>query len=194
MTERVVVPRRKRVSQQRMLDAACAEFARVGYRGASVERIAEAAGTTKATVYTRFGPKEGLFAAALGREADDLRSRLIAAYAADPKLPLRERLHLYVHAYFTFAQERPDGFKLLFLDESEGSSLRSELVEEISGRIAELVSRQLGARRPNARHRLLAALIVGATHNGAGEMAAHGVPVAQAADQTEVFLAAALGL
>lgn len=48
-----------------MLTAARAEFERLGFHGASVESIAEAAGFSKGVVYSQFGSKDALFMAVL---------------------------------------------------------------------------------------------------------------------------------
>lgn len=48
-------------TRQRILAAATAEFARHGIAGARVDRIAEAAGSNKALLYTHFGTKDQLF-------------------------------------------------------------------------------------------------------------------------------------
>jgi TetR/AcrR family transcriptional repressor of mexJK operon len=56
-------------SQQRrqaMIAAAKAVFFEEGYQLASMERLAEVAGTTKRTLYDHFGSKEALFAASIG--------------------------------------------------------------------------------------------------------------------------------
>jgi AcrR family transcriptional regulator len=48
-------------TRRRLLDAACAEFARYGVAGARVDRIAETAGSNKAQIYHYFGSKTQLF-------------------------------------------------------------------------------------------------------------------------------------
>ena len=59
----ITVARRPRVAAERLLDAATAVFAEEGFEGATMEAIAARAGTTKPTLYARFGSKEELFAA-----------------------------------------------------------------------------------------------------------------------------------
>jgi AcrR family transcriptional regulator len=192
-TSQPSAPRRKRVPDDRMLDAACAEFAAAGFHAGNVDRVAAAAATTKATIYARFGSKAGLFRSALEREAGILRAGLLAAYDAEATGPLGGRLHGYVAAYFRFATERPTGFRLLFVRDADAAEeLGAAMTEEITGRVAELVAAHHGARRPSDRHRLVAALVVGATHHGAGTMAAAGMAVEEAAAVTEGFLASAL--
>lgn len=64
------------------------EFARHGYDGASVERIAEQAGLTKGAVYYHFGSKEGLFEVVL-RELQRQLVERIEARAGDHADPLK---------------------------------------------------------------------------------------------------------
>ena len=54
----------------RILDAASALFYQRGIRGVGVDLIADEAGTTKKTLYDRFGSKDELVAAYLSRRAD----------------------------------------------------------------------------------------------------------------------------
>ncbi|QSQ21392.1 TetR/AcrR family transcriptional regulator [Pyxidicoccus parkwayensis] len=54
-----------RQRRQEILIAAKDVFLEDGYQVASMERLAEAAGTTKRTLYDHFGNKEGLFAASI---------------------------------------------------------------------------------------------------------------------------------
>jgi AcrR family transcriptional regulator len=65
------------------LAAARQVFAEDGYDGATVARIAEVAGVTKAAVLHHFESKEALYALTLSAIADDL-GRLVAAAAAEP--------------------------------------------------------------------------------------------------------------
>ncbi|PZF79699.1 TetR/AcrR family transcriptional regulator [Jiangella anatolica] len=70
---------------QRLLDAASALFYRHGIRAVGVEAIAEAAGTTKKTLYDRFGSKDALVALYLGRRFE--RSRVFTAVYLDEHAP-----------------------------------------------------------------------------------------------------------
>jgi AcrR family transcriptional regulator len=54
---------RKARTRQALVDAAVVEFGRDGYRGARVERIAEAAGVTTGALYAHFRSKEDLYLA-----------------------------------------------------------------------------------------------------------------------------------
>ncbi|GAA5233543.1 TetR family transcriptional regulator [Verticiella sediminum] len=55
-------------TKRKILDAAVAEFARLGPDGATIDRIAKAAGVNKERVYNYFGDKRELFSAVLRGE------------------------------------------------------------------------------------------------------------------------------
>jgi AcrR family transcriptional regulator len=54
---------RRAQTRERLLDAAADVFNRLGYHGASLEAVAEAAGYTKGAVYSNFASKADLFVA-----------------------------------------------------------------------------------------------------------------------------------
>ena len=67
--------------KKRIVEAAADEFARVGYEGARIERIAAAAECNRSLVYFYFKDKAGLFEAALA-EAAEYREKQMAAQPA----------------------------------------------------------------------------------------------------------------
>src|SRR5260370_29193323 len=71
-------PPRERAGEvdERILDAARKVFLERGFEGASIEEIADAARSGKATIYARFPNKQALFAAAVGRYILAKQSRL----------------------------------------------------------------------------------------------------------------------
>jgi len=73
----------------RLLDAASDLFYRRGVRAVGVEEIAETAGTTKKTLYDRFGSKDALVALYLLRRAHRWRAHLLARLeeAGDDRTP-----------------------------------------------------------------------------------------------------------
>ena len=82
-----------------ILEAAKQMFTRNGFDGASMDQIAAAAGVSKLTVYSHFGDKEALFAAAVKSHCEQqLPSTL---FEPMPHLPLRERLLSIAHAFFS---------------------------------------------------------------------------------------------
>lgn len=56
--------------EERILDAATSMFLEYGFAGASLERIAEKASASKATVYSRYAGKEALFADVVRRSVE----------------------------------------------------------------------------------------------------------------------------
>lgn len=75
--------------EERILDAATAMFLQHGFGGASLERIAEAAGAGKATLYSRYSGKEALFSEVVKRNCE--RS-LRLVYEAPQSAELSQRL------------------------------------------------------------------------------------------------------
>ena len=68
--------------KMRIVEAAADEFARVGYEGARIERIAEAADCNRSLVYFYFGGKEGLFEAVLDEGAEHREEQMAAQPAS----------------------------------------------------------------------------------------------------------------
>jgi AcrR family transcriptional regulator len=64
-----------KATRDRILDAAVAAFWELDGDGVSLEAVAQRAGVTVQTVIRRFGGRDGLFAAAAGREVDRVRSQ-----------------------------------------------------------------------------------------------------------------------
>lgn len=75
--------------EERILDAATAVFLQYGFGGASLERIAEAAGASKATLYSRYSGKEALFSEVVRRNCEH---SLGLVFAATPSKTLPDRL------------------------------------------------------------------------------------------------------
>ena len=76
--------------RERILREARARFTAEGYAAVSMQRIADAAGVNKATLYHHFADKEALFLAVLATELDRLHAAVAAGLAGEA--PLRERL------------------------------------------------------------------------------------------------------
>ncbi|WP_433546252.1 TetR/AcrR family transcriptional regulator [Streptomyces sp. CA-294286] len=99
------------VREQQMLDAAVRSFARLGYRAASMDQIAQLAGVSKPLVYLYLNSKDELFTACIRREA----GALVAAVRAgvEPGLPADRQLWDGLTAFFTHTAENPDGWAVL---------------------------------------------------------------------------------
>jgi len=60
---------RRAQTRERLIDAAADVFNRLGYHGASLEAVADAAGYTKGAVYSNFASKADLFVALAERRS-----------------------------------------------------------------------------------------------------------------------------
>lgn len=79
-----------------VLTSATLAFVADGFEGASMQRIAEAAGVTKPVVYSLFGSKEELFAAVIDRESDEMAARIGSAVPDEGESPLRAGIRAYL--------------------------------------------------------------------------------------------------
>src|SRR3954452_24000626 len=128
---------RYKIAEEKLLDAACAVYAAEGFDRANMATIAARAGTTKPTLYARFGSKDELFGAAVRREYELRKKRLFAAYEGGGGEPFHRRLHRWTAAYFDFVRERPDGFRLISEGERNptGAAIIARAHSEIVDRI-----------------------------------------------------------
>lgn len=81
-----------------ILDAAKRLFIAQGFDGTSMDQIAAEAGVSKLTVYSHFGDKETLFAAAAKAYCE--QQLPTSMFEAHPETPLRERLLQIARAFF----------------------------------------------------------------------------------------------
>lgn len=95
----------------RISAAAAEEFAKRGFAGARVERIASIARVNKQLVFYYFHSKRGLFQAVLKRGVSDLESALAAISVGDGR-PL-ERLRGILAGLFEFLERHPQLVALL---------------------------------------------------------------------------------
>lgn len=100
---------RRGESQERILDAAEALFARSGFNGVSIKDIAQAAEVDASLLHYYFASKAGLYTAAIARRAGEVNKSRLAAlqtYAAEasgaPTVPGVVRT--YIEATFAFAR------------------------------------------------------------------------------------------
>src|SRR3984893_5813320 len=72
---------RGEIRRSQILDAAAQVFLENGYGGATIDLVIERAGASKATVYSFFGGKDGLFAAIVEERCE----RILSAFG-DPEV------------------------------------------------------------------------------------------------------------
>ena len=90
-------PRDARATSELILTAATSEFARHGYAGARIDRIADAAGANKRLIYVYFGDKDRLYAAVLDRQLERLVTNV--PFVADDQPGIAPARFAYVLAH-----------------------------------------------------------------------------------------------
>ena len=156
----------RRVSDDRILDSAASEFAAEGFAGASMQAIAHGARTTKATIYANLGDKDNLYETVISREAAALRETLLAAYSGASGSAVPDQLRAGIGAIFTFAEQRPPGFRLLLggvADNVGTESVLRRVYQEVIDAITAMVQPRLeraGVTNPGAAP-LIASMLVG---------------------------------
>lgn len=102
-------PRSQPLAEQRrtVLEAARQVFARHGYHGATIERVARVAGMPRPTVYELFGGKDELFIAVCDDAAERVAQRLSASLTESAEFPLRAFVrHNFAAVFDLFEQDR----------------------------------------------------------------------------------------
>lgn len=163
------MPRPRVHSDESLLEAARAEFAASGYSAASMDDIAASAGTTKPTLYARFGGKSELYEISVRERAQALLNHLFASYEGAGELPVADMINAATRSYFDFFAEHPEDFDLLFAPDRSrpATDLADEILDRIIGGITGLVERVLQRSGRVAPHqaRLIAAMMVGVAHH-----------------------------
>jgi AcrR family transcriptional regulator len=95
-----------------IVEAALQEFAERGYDGASIGRIAAAAGTARTVLYDHFPSKFALYDELLRTEHAELLGYLREALASEGSTEQRWRATF--DAYFRFVEEHPLAWRLLY--------------------------------------------------------------------------------
>jgi AcrR family transcriptional regulator len=105
---------RLELQQARLLAAAAAVFARVGYAEASAEAISREAGMSKATFYEHFANKEECILALFDAASEQVRAAVAASTesAESPEL----RVHQGVRAFLTSLVAFPDHARTLLVE------------------------------------------------------------------------------
>ncbi|MBS1845117.1 MAG: TetR/AcrR family transcriptional regulator [Actinobacteria bacterium] len=135
----------RRFDEDQLLDAARAVFHGGGFSAAQISEIARRAGTTKPTLYARFGNKEDLYLRVVEREAAVLDGWIREAYDIGLEMPLAELADVGMDPVFRLAAGRPEGFDLLFRGDMAGAkpaALRRRVLAGITEQLTELIDRR----------------------------------------------------
>jgi AcrR family transcriptional regulator len=154
------------LTRAQLLDAAERIFARDGFRGASVEAIAEEAGYSHGAIYSNFKGKDDLFLVLVEERID---ARLARVYeAADSELSRGSEPLEAAHRFVAMLQQERDVFLLLVdfwnhavrdPDAARRFAERHARMRSLIGRIVEGIARDLGSELSLPRDQVATALI-----------------------------------
>jgi AcrR family transcriptional regulator len=117
-----------------------AVFAETGFDNASLEVIAQRAGVTKPIIYEHFGGKEGLHAAVVEQEMDELVRRVSDVMSQGSA---RERFEGAVVEFMNYAEEEPDGFAVLTRESPvAGRPGLTRVIDQLTDRVGAIFSRE----------------------------------------------------
>ena len=131
--------------REQLLEIGREVFADKGYEAASIEEIAQRANVSKPVVYEHFGGKEGLYAVVVDREVRSLLDRVTNALDADHP---RVKLEQAAHAFLTYVQEEPGGFRILLRDTPavSGSGTFASLIGDIAAQVEYVLEEEFKER------------------------------------------------
>jgi len=115
-------------SRDRILSEAVREFARYGFEGARVDRIASAAGVNKAMIYYYFASKEKLYDQILMSFFEEMRSAI--APELDSSASLERILSVMAQMYARLFTRRPELPSLFLRELAKGDSGKIGVVAE----------------------------------------------------------------
>ncbi|WP_431949685.1 TetR family transcriptional regulator [Nocardia lijiangensis] len=154
-------------SRERILDAAAAVFAQVGYDRARMADVVEASGMTKGSVYFHFESKEALAVAVLTEKHAQWLDRVQARLATAP--PGLQRMEALLPAMLDLHRDDPDAWVISRLAHNLAEVpatriLATELARRWIDRVADLIrdAQHIGEVSDEVDPQLLATVLVGA--------------------------------
>ncbi len=149
-------PKRRLKADERrevILEAASQMFAERGYLGASIDRIAEAAGISAPVIYRHFGSKKELYIELLQASGAAL---LAATTREEGYETVEDLLRENVRAFFSFVEEHPAAWRILFLDPAPDPKIAEtqRLIQEAATkRLAQVVVARVRGLKVSTRIR-----------------------------------------
>jgi len=134
-----------------IIEAASRTFAERGYVGASMERIAAAAGVSAPLIYEHFASKKELYIELL-----DLNGRALVAATTqeDGFESVEDLLRANVLAFFEFVRDHRSAWRMLFLDpapDPEIAAAQHALQAAATKRLAEVIVARVRGLRVSAK-------------------------------------------
>ncbi len=150
--------------KERILEAAIASFAEVGFDGTSTSAVARKAGVAQPLVHHHFGSKDGLWRAAMDRVFSEVR----VFTALDPDLPPKEALVSVMRRFLRLSAQRPEVARIVAREGMTDGPRLQYLVEHfLKDRYGEVVEsfrqgQATGILDPSIRPELLLPFVLGA--------------------------------
>jgi AcrR family transcriptional regulator len=113
--------------RERILAAALKLFAHEPYQAVTMDRVAEAAGVAKGTLYLYFPSKDALYLGVLSDGLDTAYRTYQSS--ADPKLPVVERLRRSIAVAVEFFDRRRDFLRFFAIEEPRLAEARNRIIE-----------------------------------------------------------------
>jgi AcrR family transcriptional regulator len=132
---------RLEVQRTRLLEAAAAVFARVGYAEASAEAIAREAGMSKATFYEHFDNKEACIIALWDAAAQVVMAAMVEAASAAGDDPV-QRMRAGVRAFLDALAAHPHESQTLLREIIGAGPAAAGRRDEIADAFADLLARE----------------------------------------------------
>jgi AcrR family transcriptional regulator len=174
MAERLIRRRNRpnKYSDELLLDAAAEVFHARGFHDASMVEIAEQAGATKPTLYTRFGSKEALYDLTLQRIGDSLITHMAEAYERAQTDTPEDATQRTAEAFYDWVKSNQVGFRLLLATDQgapTGVDHRERALAALTDLLVDAMAEALrtrGSRRGPATE-LIATFAIGVLDYGA---------------------------
>ena len=125
-----------------LLEAAAAEFAKVGYDAATMKAIAKRAGASIGAVYQYFPNKEAVVSALLIRYVNEMEQRWTQLEEATAGLSVKERTVRFIDMMIRFMEEHPAYVTVI------GAPTDSKRNKKTRDRVVERLANVFRTRRP----------------------------------------------
>lgn len=103
-------------------EAAAHLFSQRGYAATTLDEVAAAAGVTKPVLYRHFESKKALHLALLTKHRDELLA--CVSKRADPEISLEAQLPAILDAWFSYVEEHPFAWRMLFRDTTDDPDIK----------------------------------------------------------------------
>jgi len=113
--------------RERILAASLKLFAHEPYQAVTMDRVAQAAGVAKGTLYLYFPSKDALYLGVLSDGLDTAYRTYQSS--ADPKLPVVERMRRSIAVTVEFYDQRRDFLQFFATEEPRLSEARNRIIE-----------------------------------------------------------------